>query len=229
MKIYCIILASGKGSRIGSEIPKQFVEIGGKTIIEHTLAACDNGLFNEMVLVVSNEYIDKVGEMIATNRYKTRSRIVEGGVSRKESCKRGVAALNECEGDAKVIIHNGVQPFVSKEYFERCINALEKYDAVTSGLPAVYTMLQVNESHEIVAMPDRRTLYSDMGVECFRLSLLKKLFSEYDDEVSTDIVGMVFRSGLAKIFVAEGESCNIKITRSEDLILADWFLKRKEG
>lgn len=228
MNTYCVILASGKGSRFGSEIPKQFVSIAGKTIIEHTLSACDNGLFCEIILVVAREYVDRVDRMVAGDRYKARIRVVEGGASRKESCKRGVAAINGCEGDDRVVIHNGVQPFVSKEYFERCLNALETHDAVTSGLPAVYTVLQVNDNHEIVAMPDRRTLYNDMGVECFRLSLLKKLFSDYDDETSTDIVGMVFRSGFAKIFVAEGEPCNIKITHSEDLLLADRLLKRKE-
>ena len=225
---YIVILASGTGTRFGGETPKQFVSIGGRTIIEHTLLACDNGLFNEIILVVAYEFIDRVSEMLRSGNYKTRIRIVAGGASRKESCKRGVAAINECEREARVVIHNGVQPFVSKDYFERCLNALEKYEAVTSGLPAIYTVLQVNENHEIVAIPDRRTLYCDMGVECFRLSLLRKLFSKYDDDVSTDIVGMVFRSGLAKVFVAEGESSNIKITHSEDLFFAEKLLKGKE-
>ena len=220
MKTYLILLASGTAVRFGAGCPKQFVRIGGKMIIEHTMAACDCGLFDEIVLVVSGPYIDLMKSVVG--QHKTPIRIVEGGVSRKESCKCGVAAIRDAE--ANVVVHNGVQPFVSKDCFERCLAALDKYQAVTSGVPCVYTVLKVDQDKNVADMPNRADLYNDMGVECFKLSLLRQLFEEYDDDVSTDIIGMIFRAGLAKVHVVEGDSRNIKITRPEDMVLAAHFL-----
>lgn len=226
MKKYCIVLASGTGSRFGANVPKQFVKICGKMVIEHTLAACDCGVFDELFLVVSRPYLDKMRKMIAANGYSVRVRVVEGGASRKESCRRGIAEIPD--RDAYVVIHNGVQPFVTSECFQRCLRGLGRHQAVTSGMPCVYTILKVDDHGVIVEMPERSHLYNDMGVECFRLSLLRKLFASYDDVVSTDIIGMVFRSGIAKVYVVEGDSRNIKITYPEDVVLARKLIKEMQ-
>ena len=92
MKKYLILLASGTGTRFGADCPKQYVKIGDKMIIEHTIAASDCGLFDEIILVVSAPYIDLMKSVVISGEYKVPIRIVEGGSSRKESCKNGVLA-----------------------------------------------------------------------------------------------------------------------------------------
>lgn len=229
MKTYCLVLASGTGSRFGGRKPKQFVRIAGKTVIEHTLGACDCGLFDRIVLVVSAPYVRKAKRLVAQAALHTSVDVVPGGASRKESCRLGVAALTDRE--ARVVIHNGVQPFVTKACFARCLTALRRHRAVTSGVPCVYTVLRVGRGGTVVEMPDRASLYNDMGEECFRLSLLRRLFAVYDDDVSTDIIGLVHRSGLAKVHVVEGDAGNIKITHAEDVTFARKILRAraKEG
>ena len=224
MKRILIMLASGTGSRFGGDVPKQFLMLGGKMVIEHTMAACDIGLFNEIILVVSSPYVSKMKELVQRNGYKVAVRVVEGGATRKESCCRGVEAIDE--RDAVVVVHNGVQPFVTGESFKRVIDAVEGgCDAVTSAVPCVYTVLHVDENGDVDDIPDRASLRSDMGVEGFRLVLLRKLFTEYDDEVSTDIIGMVFRSRFGKVRIVDGDPRNIKITRKEDMLLAEEFIR----
>jgi 2-C-methyl-D-erythritol 4-phosphate cytidylyltransferase len=219
-----IVLASGVGTRFGGNIPKQFLMLGNRMVIEHTLSACDIGLFDEIILVVSSPYICEMNELVRRNGYKTPVRVVKGGATRKESCRHGVDAIDA--NDAIVVIHNGVQPFVSRDCFKRGIDAVDGgCDAVTSAVPCVYTVLRVDENNDVSDMPDRAQLRSDMGVECFRLSLLRRLFSEYDDDVSTDIIGMVFRSHIGKVHVIDGDPRNIKITRREDMLLAEEFIK----
>ncbi len=192
-------------------------------IIEHTLTACDCGIFDAIVLVVSAPYVGQMKEIVERNDYGTKIIVVAGGNSRKESCRRGVEIIKE--KNAHVVIHNGVQPFVAKEDFVRCLNGLRRYPAVTSGCPCVYTVLKVGSAGYVEEMPDRATMYSDMGVEGFRLPLLRRVLFDYDDDVSTDIIGMVFRSRFGKVGVVAGNPQNIKITYANDLIVARKILR----
>ena len=224
---YAIVLASGVGARFGGTVPKQYLRFRGKMVIEHTLEACNNGLFDRIILVVSEAYRAKMEHMISRNAYSTPVQVVAGGDTRQESCKRGIEAI--ADEEARIIIHNGIQPFVTKENIERCLQGLEECSAVTSAVPCVYTVLKVDENNTVVDMPARRELFNDMGVECFRLSLLRRLFSDYEDDVSTDIIGMIFRSGLSKVKVVEGDPQNIKITHKEDIILARQIFKERNN
>lgn len=226
MKKYCIVLASGTGSRFGADVPKQFVRICGKMVIEHTLAACDCGVFDEILLVVSAPYLDEMRALIAANGYSIPVRVVEGGASRKESCEKGVAAISDEDG--YVVIHNGVQPFVPKKTFEGCLAALEKYPAVTSGAPCVFTILETDETGVLRRMPPRNRCYGDLGPECFRLAFARKVFElGANDKEFTNITGMVVKHNLGDIFVVEGDPKNIKITYPEDVLFAERILNGK--
>ena len=215
---YAIILASGTGTRFGGKTPKQYWKFDGKMVIEHTLAACDLEIFDKILLVVSAVYEKKMKQVVERNHYRTPVEVVVGGGTRNESCRLAVAALSEPE--ARVVIHNGIQPCVTRENIERCLAGLEVQPAVTSAVPCIYTVLRADRDHTVVEMPNRAELMNDMGVECFRLSLLRKVFSGMEDTISTDIIGMVFRSGLSKVLIVEGDPKNIKITHREDLAFA---------
>lgn len=223
MKKYLIVLASGTGSRFGAKCPKQFIKIRGKMIIEHTLAACDCGLFDAGILVVAKEYVDEMKSLVIANGYDLPLRVVAGGGSRKESCELGVACIDDDE--AKVVIHNGVQPFVSKREFEQCLTALDKYWVVTNGSPCVYTILEVDDEGVLTNMPGRSHCFNDLGPECFRLSMLRKVFEiGRRDGSFTNFTGIVRRYNLCNIYVTSGSSRNIKITYPEDVVYAERLL-----
>ena len=218
MKKYVIVLASGSSSRFGSgERPKQFVEVMGKTILEHTLDACDCEVFDEMVVVVPELNVKEVTWRINAQKYSIPLRVVAGGGTRLESCRHGVNAIEDYE--AYVVIHNGAQPLVTKESFQNCLLGLETADAVTTAVPCVYTVLEIDEQGYVTSIPDRSTLRNDMGVEGFKLSLLRKLFLSHMDSKSksTDMVGEVLKSGLSRVRVVEGDENNIKITYQSDM------------
>ena len=226
MKKYLILLASGTGTRFGADCPKQFIKVGGKMIIEHAMASCDCGIFDEIILVVSAPYVDQMKQVVQSNKYKAPVRVVEGGNSRIESCGRGVAMIGD--EDAIVIVHNGVQPFVGRKSFDNCIAALDKYPAVTCGVKCVYTVLETSADGVLVSTPDRSKTYSDMGPEGFRLNMLRKIVDiGINDSVSTSLCGVAFRNSLAEVYVADGEPGNVKITCSDDITFAEQILNNK--
>lgn len=223
MKKYCIVLASGTGSRFGADVPKQFVKICGKMVIEHTLAACDCGVFDEILLVVSAPYLDEMRAMIAANGYSIPVWVVEGGASRKESCEKGVAAISDEDGF--VVVHNGAQPFVKKATFEKCLEALKECPAAVSGIPCTYTVMRLNARSEVREIPDRSELFCDMGEEGFRISLLRNVLTLRGPNLSSaNIVGLVVQSRLGQVKVYEGDPGDIKITYQEDVTMAERLL-----
>ena len=220
MKTFCVILASGTGVRFGGEVPKQFVEVDGRMIVEYTVAACAaSASVDEILLVVSEPWAKKMKDVVAVARFPKPVRVVLGGATRKESCWNGIAAVEDAE--AKVLIHNGVQPFISVKDLEACVQALDRYDAVSVGSPSVYTVLELDENRELKRIVERRRSVNDLGPECFKLSFLRKVFeTAVGDEGFTNITGMVMKYGLGKIYVVDGDPSNVKITYPDDLLLA---------
>lgn len=128
IKTYAIILASGSGSRFGSDLPKQFVKIGDKTILEYTLDTFEKSYsIDEIILVITPQYIKKAQEIVKQNNYNKISKIIGGGKSRKESSYLGINTIDDSE--ANVLIHDCARPFVSQETISKCVKSLSKYKA----------------------------------------------------------------------------------------------------
>ncbi len=221
MKTYCIILASGKGLRFGGDLPKQFIPICGRMVIEYTLDAClRTEAIDELLVVVSEPWRDEMEKLVAPMRKVKSVRVVLGGRTRKESCEKGVAAIGDA--DAKVLIHNGVQPFITPATLTDCVEALDRYDAVSVGSPCVYTVLELNDKRELERIVKRSHSVNDLGPECFKLSFLRNVFAVADGDVEfTNITGMVVKYGLGKVYVVDGDPGNTKITYRDDLIFAE--------
>ena len=220
MSTYCILLASGTGTRFGGEIPKQFVHIGDKMLFEYTLDACIRAsVVDEIILVVSKEWQDIIQQKVAQLGYGKRIRIVVGGASRRASCENGVRAIQDV--DAKVLIHNSVQPFITASTLENCVRALDKYDAVTVGTPCVYTILELNQDREIARVVPRNCSVNDLGPECFNLSFLRHVLeTTTDDKQFTNLTGFILENDFGKVYVVDGEASNVKITYKNDIELA---------
>lgn len=216
MKNYAVILASGSGKRFGSDLPKQFAQINGKTLIELSVEAfeqCD--FIDAIVLVVNPLFKRETLDITNKNNYKKLVKIVEGGKERKDSSYNGVFAIEDDE--ANVLIHDCARPFVTKDIIERCVKALDSYNAVTTAIKSSDTVVVVNND-VLVEMPDRNSLRRVQTPQGFKLSLIKKAhLLSADDSNFTDDCGLILKNSLSDIFVVEGSESNVKITYPHDI------------
>lgn len=227
MKNIAIILASGMGERSGLDIPKQFIRIGGKTVLEHTLEMFESHkLIDSIIIVTSESYITKVKKYAKS--YSKVTDVVQGGQTRQESSYKGLLAINEFE--CKVLIHDAVRPFVNSEIIDNCIKALENYDAVDVAVKSADTIIKINNQSLIEEIPNRNYLRRGQTPQAFDYKVIKKAhelaLSDPNLQV-TDDCGLVLRYNLSEVFVVEGNDYNMKITYPIDIEIADKLFQLK--
>ena len=223
---YLIAVAGGRGLRMGGDIPKQFLEIGGKAVLHRTIerfvAACPD---IRVVTVMNPEYVDFWKEYCLASGMVVPQTIVKGGMTRFHSVKN---ALRKIPDGAAVAVHDGVRPFVTEEQIRTMFAAAADAPALIPVLPAVDTMRallkrtdasgnEVLESLDV--QPDRSLLYSVQTPQIFHSEVLKAAYSLPYDQSFTDDASVVERSGVKLSFI-RGERLNFKITTREDLTLA---------
>ena len=221
MKNIAIVLASGSGSRYGNELPKQFVKIAGKTIIEHTVNVFEtNEAIDEIIIVVTPEYRSVAEEILLRNNYKKVTKILNGGKIRKESSFIGISSIEYDE--ANVLIHDCARPFLTQKIIYDCIDALKVYAAVDVAIPSADTIIEVNEDNIINSIPIRANLRRGQTPQCFKLSLIKKAHElSKNDSNFTDDCGLIIKYNLSKVYVVDGSLENINITYPSDIFMAD--------
>lgn len=219
MTRYAIIVAGGKGLRMGTEVPKQFLPIAGKPVLMHTISrfhAYDEHL--KVILVLPKEQQDYWSQLCEEYHFTEDYQLADGGVSRFQSCRNGLSMIpNDTEG--LVGIHDGVRPFVSNEAISRCYDAAEKEKAVIPVLPVTDTLRFVGDSDK-----GRNVLRSDYRVvqtpQVFDIQLLKKAYNQPESTSFTDDASVVESIGQA-VTMVEGNRENIKITTPFDLKVAE--------
>lgn len=228
LKNYAIILASGSGSRFGASLPKQFVEIAGRTILERTIDIFEmNEYMDSIILVVTPEYKDIVLKLLAKNSYKKIEKVLDGGKTRKESSSIGVKAVDESE--ANLFIHDCARPFLAQSVLNKCVLAMENNLAVDVAIPSTDTILEVKDGF-IQKIPERKFLMRSQTPQCFRLSIIKKAHEISVNDIDfTDDCGLVLKYNLASIYVVEGNVENIKITYPTDEYLVEKFLSNQKS
>lgn len=221
MKNYGIILASGTGSRYGSDIPKQFVKIAGKTILEHTIDVFEKSdKIDEILVVITPEYRHFAEEILIKNNYKKVTKLLNGGEIRKESSFIGISAIEDDE--ANVLIHDCARPFLTDKIIQDCIEALNSYNAVDVAIPSTDTIVQINDDNIIENIPLRAKLRCGQTPQCFKLSTIKKAHElSKNDSNFTDDCGLIVKYNLGDVYVVNGSVENIKITYPSDIFMAD--------
>lgn len=224
MKNYAIILASGTGTRCQNNLPKQFLKIGDKTILEHTLDIFEtNNNIDGIILVITAQYKQKAANL--TKSYKKIIKITEGGETRKVSSYIGVNSIEE--DNANVLIHDCARPLLSQKVLNECIEALKRHDAIVTAIPSSDTIIEI-ENREVINIPDRAKLMRVQTPQCFRLSLIKKAHElSLNDNDFTDDCGLVLKYNLAKVHIVEGDINNIKITYPQDIKFAQYLTNIK--
>lgn len=220
MKNVAIILASGTGSRCNLGFPKQFAEVGGKTVLEHTIDKFEeHSLIDEIIIVTNEEYVSKIEGLV--RGYKKISQVVKGGETRRESSYNGVSVLCDIE-EANVLIHDGVRPMIDMEVITKCVESLSENDAVCVTTSATDTIFVVDEVGVIKDIPQRKNLKCAQTPQCFKLSLIRDAHKKAKKDANcsvTDDCGLILNYTDTDIHTIDGNVDNIKITYQKDLEL----------
>lgn len=219
-----VILAGGVGSRLGSNNPKQFFKVAGKTVIEHTIDVFEkNVLIDEIVIVINPAYLTTIEEIILKNGWEKVHKILKGGAERYHSSMAAINAYAD-QKDINIIFHDAVRPLITDRIINDTIHALDIYNAVDVAVPAVDTIIST-ENNFIDAIPDRSKLRRGQTPQGFKLDTIRLAYYKalQDPEFrSTDDCGVVLKYlPEEKIYVVTGEEANMKLTYKEDTFLLD--------
>lgn len=231
MKPICtaVIVAAGKGKRMGTEISKQFLPLGGKEILAHTVEKFERAkAIRDIVLVTGAEAVEDVKGMAREYGWKKVISVVSGGKERQDSVLCGLRAVS---ADTEIVlIHDGVRPFVTEEVLNRSIKTALKMGGCVAGVPAKDTIKVRNAAGIAVATPDRSTLWQIQTPQTFRRAVILKAYenAKKDGFIGTDDASLVEHSGYP-VKVILGSYRNIKITTKEDLLIGEAFLKEGQA
>lgn len=225
MEKIALIVAGGTGTRMGNQLPKQFLEVAGRPLLMHTLA-----LFSHfdpsarLLLVLPESHHALWQELCRQYGFNLPHRVIGGGHTRFHSVKNG---LETTEGDGIVFIHDGVRPLVSPETLSRCLETALIHGNAIPAVPVSESVRQCDEafpkggpSHPV----DRSRLVLIQTPQTFRLSLIRQAYQQDDSPEFTDDASVLEKTGTI-IRLVEGNRENIKITWPADLRLAEALLK----
>jgi 2-C-methyl-D-erythritol 4-phosphate cytidylyltransferase len=221
-----IIVAAGSGTRFGTKTPKQFLEIGGKPLLIHTLERFEFcSAVDEIVLVLSAGEIKNFRIAAEKFNLKKLSKIISGGETRAASVLNG---FNIIESSAKIIaVHDGARPLVTAEEITKTVEKARETGAACLVANVTDTIKEVVDG-KIIKTIDRTKLKRALTPQCFRYEILKRAFAENEiGENATDECFLVEKLGY-EIAVVEGSARNIKITTPEDFVLAESLLKQTQ-
>ena len=221
---YMIIVAGGHGTRMGSDIPKQFLKVGGKPILMWTLER-----FHEydkdihLIVVLPKEQQDYWRQLCKENDFNIPHDIADGGASRFESSKNGLAMIPD-DAEGLVGFHDGVRPFVSLETIGRCIEMAEEEYTAIPVMPVTSTLRHVDPRGGGFNVD--RSLYREVQTpQVFDIPLARQAFNQPDRPQFTDDSSVIESLG-CKVSLVEGNKENIKITTPFDLVIAEAIIKR---
>jgi len=229
-KNIAVVLAGGVGKRLGNSLPKQFLEIAGKMVIEHAVDAFEQNTHIDEIAIVSNAlYLSKMEEIVQKNRWKKVKKILRGGKERYDSSLSAINAYQE--EDVNLVFHDAARPLVSQRIIDDVTEALHHYDAATVAMPSADTIIEVDGDF-IKDIPDRSRLRRVQTPQAFKIGTIRQAYDialKDPDFKVTDDCGVVKRylPG-TPIFVALGEESNMKLTYQEDTRLLEMFIQMRQ-
>ena len=246
MRMVAVVLGGGVGQRLGAEVPKQLLSLGGRTLVERCVAAFDQAPgVDEVLVVMARGYTEQVKAMLADGGYRKVTDVIEGGATRPESTRVALAAIAGAAAasapettpggaagggrgaDCGVLLHDAARPLVDQQIIADCVAALEVHEAAGVAVPTSDTIVMC-EDGVMRSVPRRETLFRCQTPQCFRLPVIARaheLAAADPDFAPTDDCGVVLRylPGI-DVHVVPGSERNIKITYPQDLAVAETLL-----
>lgn len=227
-KVTVLIPAAGMGRRMGKAVAKQFLPLGDKPMLAHTLLAFQRAAeIDEIIPILSKEDMESCLRDIIEQYHITKVKtLVVGGKERQDSVMNGLMKLDK---DASVVlVHDGVRPFVTAEMIRESVELAKKGECVVVGVPLKDTIKEVDDKGLVRHTLERSRLWAIQTPQAFPFKALKRAYEEsYQHRIfGTDDAMLVERAG-GKVRVIMGSYENIKITTPGDLVLAEEILKRR--
>ena len=234
MKKIALIFAGGTGTRMKKQVPKQFLEIGKKAIIVRTIEVfekCDD--IDEIYVSCIEDWIDYLKELLEKANIKKVVRIVPGGKTDQLSICNGLKVAyekNKNEDDTRVLIHDGVRPFIDEDLIKRNINCVIENGCAISCAPAIETILLTDRKGEVNAITDRNYSKLARAPQSFYLNniydLHMKALAEGIDDFIDNCTMMNYYN--KRLYMVETSSDNIKITTPNDYYIAKCIFERED-
>lgn len=225
MRTMAIVPAAGSGNRMGRDVSKQYLSLGGMPLLVHTLKVFEEcPLVDNVLVVVPPSDIEVVrNTVLAPWKLNKVAGVIPGGKERQDSVRAGIEALDADAGI--VIIHDAVRPFVTIELISQCIRAAGQEGAVTVGVPVKDTLKEVAPDGRVMRTCDRSLMWLTQTPQAFRRDIIESAHraAVRDGFRGTDDTSLVERLGIA-VRMIRGDYNNIKITTPDDLILAEALL-----
>lgn len=231
--IFAAILAGGIGSRMGgTDTPKQFLDLGGKPVIIHTIEKfAINSKIDKIIVLTPQSFINHTNHLI--NEYIGDNEdiiVIEGGQTRNDTLINSVNYIDENFGiddDSIIVTHDSVRPFVTHRIVEDNIEAAKRYGACDTVVPATDTIVESINGRTIESIPVRDYYYQGQTPQSFNIKKLFNLVSSLTEEESNILTDAckIFTLKDEDVYLVEGEVTNIKITYPYDLKLANTILE----
>lgn len=216
--IYGIFVAGGSGTRMGSSLPKQFMDLGGKPVLQRTIDR-----FREVfpgikvITVLPKSHFDTWKRLCDATQFICPQILVEGGLTRFHSVQNALAKVPD---GALVFIHDGVRPLVSPQLLRKMADAMGECGALIPVVPVVDTLRSRKKGEPA---PDRSSVEAVQTPQVFRSELIKKAYTQAYDVSFTDDASVAEAAGIP-VSTIEGERFNLKLTTPDDLVLAEAIL-----
>ena len=227
-EIYVIIVAGGSGVRMGSDIPKQFLDLGGRPILRRSVELMTEALPQARIItVLPKEYIPYWKEYCLKTNFSVPQMIVSGGITRFHSVKNALAKVPD---GALVAVHDAVRPLVSPGLVQELVKKAAECGSAIPVTPTVDTLKvldrvdgELRSAHETL---DRSRIFAGQTPQVFHSEILSEAYRQAFDTSFTDEASVVERNKIPLSYVL-GERFNIKITTAEDLFLAEAIIQKK--
>lgn len=224
-----VVVAAGRGTRMGGTVSKQYLPLAGKPVLVRTLEAFEAmDLVDTVVLVIGAGEEEQCREYLSSYGLRKVAAVMTGGAERQASVYKGLQALDpEVEW---VLVHDGVRPFITEQETRACLEAAQAHGAAVLAVPVKDTVKIVGAGGRIESTPDRKTLWAIHTPQAFRLQelLAAHELAEREGFTGTDDAMLIERAG-QPVYVVEGSYGNIKLTTPEDMEWAKFRMKQGKG
>ena len=230
-----VILAGGTGTRVGYNVPKQFINILGKPVLAYTIERFQNNVnIDAIEIVCIASYIEFLKKLVQDNNYNKVKWVVEGGKDFQHSVMNGIYSLvgTDLYDDDIVLVHYGASPFISDKIIDDAIKVCGKYGNSVSATPCYLLYGSNDDGKKSSKWIDRDKIMQLNTPQCFKLWYVKQLYDEaiekdYIKSVEPHTTSLMYKMGRT-IYFSYGDQTNIKITTKEDLVLfKGWILANR--